>query len=84
MNNAEAYDVIRATLREIAPEVDLSSIDPVEDLREAAGLDSMDFLNFVTRLAESTGLELPERDYVRLSTIGEAITYLAEKVPSSR
>jgi acyl carrier protein len=43
--------------------------------------DSMDFLNFVAGLHHATGLELPERDYPRLSNLESAVAYLAEKLP---
>ena len=40
-------------------------------------------MNFVAGLSERTGLEIPERDYARLSTIGACTEYLvAEEAPS--
>jgi hypothetical protein len=40
----------------------------------------MDFLKFVAGLHRATGLELPEKDYPRLTALETAIRYLAEKL----
>ena len=62
----------------IAPEADLAALDPGADLRESLDLDSMDFLNFVVGLHEGTGVDVPESDYARLSTLEGCVAYLAE------
>jgi acyl carrier protein len=69
--------VIRA-LTEVAPEIDPVAIDPDTDLAEQLDIDSMDFLNIVVAIHEETGIEIPERDYPKLSTLGDAVSYLAE------
>ncbi len=77
-------DEISATLAEalgrIAPEADPSRIDRNANLREELDIDSMDFLNLVTALAERLGIDIPERDYRRLATLAAAEDYLAEKL----
>jgi acyl carrier protein len=40
----------------------------------------MDFLNFVMGLHKATGLDLPEKDYPRLTSLASAIAYLTEKL----
>ena len=77
MTDDEARELIRATLRQVAPDADLHQVGPGETLQEALDLDSIDFLNLVTGLHEATGLEIPERDYPQLSTLEGAISYLA-------
>jgi acyl carrier protein len=37
----------------------------------------MDFLNVVVEINSRTGIEIPERDYPKLSTLNEAVNYLA-------
>ncbi len=76
MTQDEAHQLIRAVLRQVAPEADLDQVGPDETLQEALDLDSIDFLNFVVGLHEATGLEIPERDYPLLSTVEGCITYL--------
>ena len=61
----------------IAPEADLATLDPGADLREWLDLDSMDFLNFVVGLHQGTGIDVPESDYARLSTLDDCVAYLA-------
>lgn len=74
---------IRATvlwvLGEIAPDADLSHIDPEESLRQQLDLDSMDFLNFAIGLHRRLGVEIPEADYPRLATLDGAMAYLQAK-----
>ena len=63
----------------IAPEADLSRLDPKADLREELDIDSLDFLNAVITLHERLKVDIPERDYRMLSTLDGAIRYLVEK-----
>ena len=50
MSETDIGKMVREELNNIAPEVDLASIDSAADLREALDIDSMDFLNFVTAI----------------------------------
>jgi acyl carrier protein len=76
MTDDEARELIRTTLRQVAPDADLDEVGPGETLQEALDLDSIDFLNLVTGLHQATGLEIPERDYAELSTLEGAVVYL--------
>lgn len=60
----------------IAPEADLTDVDPDGLLQEEVDLDSMDFLNLVTALHEESGIEVPERDYPELATINGFVAYI--------
>jgi acyl carrier protein len=73
----DARSLLGRLLHRIAPEVDLDEVDPQAPLQEAMDLDSMDFLNLVTALHDETGIDVPERDYPRLSTVSGCIAYLA-------
>ncbi len=77
MNQQELRDIVITALTEVAPEVDPAAIDPDEDLVEQLDIDSMDFLNVVVAVHERTGIEIPERDYPKLSTLDGAVAYLA-------
>lgn len=61
----------------IAPESDLAALGDDEELRDVLDLDSMDFLNFITRLHEAIGADIPESDYARLATLEGVVAYLA-------
>lgn len=78
---------IRATvlrvLGEVAPEVELGTVDPAEDLRDQLDLDSMDILNLAIGLFQATGVEVPERDYARIVTVDGCVAYLAAALAST-
>lgn len=78
MTTDEARALMRSVLRPIAPEADLDDVAQGETMQEALELDSFDFLQFVTGLAEATGREMPERDYAKLSTVEGCIEYLMQ------
>ncbi|HTO86290.1 MAG TPA: acyl carrier protein [Thermoanaerobaculia bacterium] len=83
MTEPELRELALRVLRKIAPEADPARIDPREDLREQLDLDSMDFLNFVIGLHEALGVDIPEADYARLSSLDGIAQYLGEKVPGA-
>ena len=84
MNDIDIRKVVQEELSNIAPEVDLASIDPAADLREALDIDSMDFLNFVTAIHHRLGVEIPELDYPKLFTLDGAVAYIAAKLGTNK
>ena len=74
----ELRAVVIGVLTDVAPDVDPAAIDPDVDLVEQLDIDSMDFLNIVVAINERTGIEIPERDYPKLSTLNDAVGYLAK------
>jgi len=84
MNDIDIRKVVQEELGNIAPEVDLASIDPASDLREAIDIDSIDFLNFITAIHHRLGVEIPEIDYPKLVTLDGAVAYVAAKLGSSK
>jgi hypothetical protein len=54
VTETEIRQIVRQALSNVAPEVDLASIDPKKDLRDQIDIDSVDFLNldFVRKLRE--------------------------------
>lgn len=69
-------------LCEIAPDIDVTTLNDDTDLYDDLGLDSMDVLNLADGLFRRTGIEVPEIDYPRLTTIGAATRYLADRAAS--
>ena len=76
MNDTEIRAVIASALEEVAPGSDLDDIDAEEDFVYELDIDSMDFLNFVIAVHEATGIDIPERDYPKLSSLNKAMGYL--------
>lgn len=77
MNDLDIRKVVQEELNNIAPEVDLATVDPASDLREAIDIDSMDFLNFITAIHHRLGVDIPEIDYPKLVTLDGAVAYIA-------
>ncbi len=80
MNDIDVDDVVREEFGNIAPDVDLKTVDPGADLREALDIDSMDFLNFITAIHHRLGVDIPEVDYPKLVTLDGAVHYLKAKL----
>ena len=69
---------VLASLSRVAPELDAGSIDSAANLRDQLDLDSVDFLNFVPDLQDRFRVDVAESDYAKLSTIDNAVSYLAD------
>ena len=74
----DVEELVRSAITEIAPELgpELAELDPNVDLWRELELDSMDHLSVMTRLAEATGRDIPERDYPSLVTMRAIRDYL--------
>lgn len=80
MNESEIKNIIFAGLRKVAPESDPASLRPDQKIRETLDIDSFDFLSFLIELHEKLGVEIPEADYGKLTTLDAMVRYLAPKV----
>lgn len=70
-------DAIAQELHKIAPEADLNSIGPEDDLRQSLDIDSFDFLNLLVGLHDRLGIDIPESDYGKLRSLNDFVKYLA-------
>ena len=84
MSGIDIRKVLQEELNNIAPEVDMASLDPAADLREVIDIDSMDFLNFITTVHHRLNIDIPEIDYPKLVTLDGAVAYIGAKLASSR
>ena len=82
MNATDIRKVLDEELNNIAPEVNMATVDPSADLRETIDIDSMDFLNFITAIAHRLGVAIPETDYPKLVTLNGAVAYLMAHIKS--
>ncbi len=76
MTETEIRQAIFDALRKIAPEADPQQVGPNENLREALDIDSFDFLNFLIGLHQRLGVEIPETDYGKLTTLSDLVRYI--------
>ncbi len=68
------------SLSQIAPEADLGHLSGSAPLREQLDIDSFDFLRLMVTLHDRLHVEIPERDYRKLTTLDGAVDYLAGKL----
>jgi acyl carrier protein len=80
MNDDEVKKLILGIISDIAPDEDLSNVDPAVRLRDQLDLDSMDFLDIVMELRKRHQIEVPEADYMRLATLDGCVEYLGPKL----
>ncbi|WP_395711214.1 acyl carrier protein [Reyranella sp.] len=77
MSDAEIIARLRTILGEIAPDLDVAAVGPEDDLRNDIGLDSMDFLNFVIAVHKQLGVDVPEADYGKITSLLKFARYVA-------
>jgi acyl carrier protein len=78
MSDIDIRTLVQEELNNIAPEVDMTTVDPAADLREAIDIDSMDFLNFITAIHQRLGIDIPDVDYSKLVTLDGAVAYITQ------
>ena len=83
MNEDEMRELVLRAITDVAPDLDAAAIRPGDRLRADLELDSMDFLDVVARLAEATGVEIPEDDYTQIATVESATAYLLRELAST-
>jgi len=81
MTEQELRAIIFAELRKVAPECDPATLAPDENIREALDIDSYSFLRVLVGLNEKTGVDIPESDYGKLSTLETMLAYLMARLP---
>lgn len=79
MTDVELKNIILGIIHDIAPDEDLSDVDPAVRLRDQLDLDSMDFLDIVMELRKRYQIEVPEEDYMKLATLDGCVQYLAPR-----
>lgn len=79
MTRDEIRQVVIGVLRDVAPEIDPTTLDPRAPLRDTLDLDSVDFMNVVVALHAALGVDVPEADYARLDTLDACVDYLAAR-----
>jgi acyl carrier protein len=79
MTKDEIKNTVLRILGEIAPEADLTQINPQVGFREQLDIDSMDLLNFAIGLKKELGVEVPEADYPKVASLDGCVEYVMER-----
>ena len=80
MSEEEIRKTIFQLLKQIAPDTEPSILKPDENIRKTLDIDSFDTLHFLVSLNEKMGIEIPEADYGKTSTLKTLVDYLLEKM----
>jgi len=80
-NNEKIRSEILAILKALAPEIDPARIIPDKPVRAQIDLDSMDWLNVLAAMHEKLGVDIPESDYGKVTTLDGIVAYLAARIP---
>jgi acyl carrier protein len=83
VNREEIIKLILDLIHESVPSEDLSDLDPDTPLRDQLELDSVDFLNIIMELQMRYGLEIPEEDFMELTSLNRCVAYLGPKLEAS-
>jgi len=76
MTREEIQSTILDVIAGIVPDEDLSNLKGDVRIRDQIELDSMDFLDIIMELRKRYGVEVPEEDYMELSTLDGSVVYL--------
>jgi len=80
MTPAEIRQTILDILADIAPDEDLSTLDPDRPFRDQLDMDSMDFLDIVMELRKRYRVHIPEEDYPALASMTSTVEYLTPRM----
>ncbi len=81
MTQTETKKILFELLQQIAPDIDPTTLEMDENIREELGIDSFDFLQFIVALDEAFGIGTPEEDYGKIDTLNALINYVNASQP---
>jgi acyl carrier protein len=84
MQSSEIRAGVLAILAEVAPEVDVTQLSDTAPLRRQVDLDSMDWLNIIIGWHKRFGVDIPEADYAKLTTLDAVVRYIEQRPAAGR
>lgn len=80
MNRDEIRSTLLTCLSDVAPEIADEEVQDDADIRDELDLDSMDILRWVQGIHKALGVEIPEEDYGKIVSLGDAVDYVAGRI----
>jgi acyl carrier protein len=80
MDEAQIRGGVIAAIQAVAPELEADELQASQPLRDQVDLDSMDWLNVIVGFHERFAVDIPEADYVQLTSLDAIVTYLRAKL----
>ncbi|HLB24423.1 MAG TPA: phosphopantetheine-binding protein [Dehalococcoidia bacterium] len=79
MTETEIRTTVLRLLGDVAPEADMAALKPDKRIRDQIDIDSMDALNFLIAIDAELGIDIPEADYPKMTTLDNIVAYLSAK-----
>lgn len=79
MTDQEIKLTIIRLLKKIAPDTEPEKLMPDENITKTLGIDSFDCLQFIVAIDEEFGIETPEEDYGKISSMKSLMNYIMAK-----
>jgi len=79
MNEEEMKQQLVRLLKNIAPDTEPEKLKPGDNIRETLTIDSFDYLQFIVGVDEKFGIQTPEEDYGKISTLRDLLAYIRER-----
>lgn len=79
MTTDEIKLIIFRELKKIAPDTEPEQLNPDEKFRDALDIDSFDALRFIVALNEKIGINIPEVDYGKTTSLNKLVEYILTK-----
>jgi acyl carrier protein len=83
MSQPDIRQTVLRLLGDVAPEADLGKLAPDQRIRDQLDIDSMDALNFLIAIDAELGIDIPESDYPKLTTLDNIVEYLVGRLGGS-
>jgi len=80
MNKTDYLSFVKKHLHRIAPEAELTTLDPEDDLGATLDIDSMDFYRMMVAISDELGIEIPEEEYGKLRNLKNIVNFLESAV----
>jgi acyl carrier protein len=80
MSQEECKQLILKHLREIAPEEDVATLRPHDDICESLEIDKLEFHDFLRALGRDVGVDIPDQDASHVNTIDRLAKYLVARM----
>ena len=79
MTEQEIKQIIFQILKQVAPDTEPEQLQPDDNIRLKLEIDSFDALRIMVALDEKLGVETPEQDYGKITTLKSLVNYIREK-----
>ena len=80
MTREEIRANVLEVIAKIVPDEDLNNLEGDANIQDQIELDSIDFLEIIMELRKRYGVEVPEDDYMELSTLDSIVDYLGPRM----